>query len=58
MHRRADRGRLGPRNAQSHRGAIWVWPTVAGVAAFALGMSIRVARDIGRLEERDLEAFA
>lgn len=27
-------------------------------AAFALGMSIRVARDIGRLEERDLEAFA
>ena len=27
-------------------------------AAFALGMSIRVARDIGRLEERDLEAYA
>jgi len=26
-------------------------------AAFALGMSIRVARDIGRLEERDLEAY-
>ena len=27
-------------------------------AAFALGMSIRVARDLGRLEERDLEAYA
>ena len=27
-------------------------------AAFALGMSIRVARDIGRLEERDLDAYA
>lgn len=27
-------------------------------AAFALGMSIRVARDVGRLEERDLEAYA
>ena len=26
-------------------------------AAFALGMGIRVARDIGRLEERDLEAY-
>jgi surfeit locus 1 family protein len=26
-------------------------------AAFALGMSIRVARDIGRLEERDLDAY-
>lgn len=26
-------------------------------AAFALGMSIRVARDLGRLEERDLEAY-
>jgi len=27
-------------------------------AAFALGMSIRVARDIGRLEERELDPFA
>ena len=27
-------------------------------AAFALGMSIRVARDVGRLEERDLDAYA
>lgn len=27
-------------------------------AAFALGMSIRVARDLGRLEERDLDAYA
>ena len=27
-------------------------------AAFALGMSIRVARDVGRLEERDFEAYA
>lgn len=27
-------------------------------AAFALGMSIRVARDVGRLEERDLEAYS
>jgi surfeit locus 1 family protein len=27
-------------------------------AAFALGMSIRVARDIGRLEERELEPYA